>query len=74
MRLKDKPKRYTVYAVWDGREKGRPSADGSIEEIDVDAPNPAQARKRAAEQLAKDYKPGWRIFRVTYRYPGVMYL
>jgi hypothetical protein len=57
----DAHKRYTVYVKFTyGDEMG----DYSIEEIDVNARHPQQAREIATQCLKNDYEPGGEIIEV----------
>jgi hypothetical protein len=47
--------RYTVLAQW---------PNGMKEEVDVDAEDEIHAKKLAAVELERDYKPGWKIIHV----------
>jgi len=45
-------KRYVVTARW---------ADGSTEQVDVDATSTTAARRDAEHALCRDYEPGWTV-------------
>jgi hypothetical protein len=69
-----KPKeldRFTVYVKY---KYGDDPQDYSIEEIDVDAKNRKHASLVAKAALERDYEPGGRVIKITFRPKGFMYL